>query len=65
MGLYKGSQLISPTQIVPVGTVTDPGVDAILTVENVINGGTKENATTVTNEAITKIQNFIDGDSNE
>ena len=65
MGLYKGTKLISPTQIVPVGTVSDPGVDAILTVENVINGGTKENVTTVSNEAIAKIKNFIDGDSNE
>lgn len=51
----------------PVLTVenTEAGLDSILTIENVINGGTKENVSTVEQDVVQKIQNFIDGDTNE
>lgn len=51
----------------PVLTVenTEAGLDYILTIENVINGGTKENVSTVEQDVVQKIQNFIDGDTNE
>lgn len=51
----------------PVLTVenTEAGLDSILTIENAINGGTKENVSTVEQDVVQKIQNFIDGDTNE
>ena len=50
----------------PVLTVenTEAGLDSILTIENVINGGTKENVSTVEQDVVQKIQNFIDGETN-
>ena len=61
MGLYKGSSLISPTQIVKETEVSDETFESILTIKQVVEGGTKENESTEITQACNDIKRFLNG----